>query len=291
MSVNILRYQALFNKRGLPCLMLRNCLWTVYQKMVVPVGTVDADYSLNNSEAESLLKYFKGAVLVRSTSGFVDVPDKWYCVLNDKFVSIDEMNHEKRRKIKRGLNECFVQKIDTRQMKNEGWHVYSQAFRRYKNTRLEMNETQFLKDIVHQGFEDIIDYWGVFEKKSGRLVGYSQIFLYGKTEANCGDSRFHPDFLRLYSSYALFYERSKYYLNEGSFVFVNNGFRSILHETTVQDLLVRQFNYRHQPVGIKLYYRPWFKAGMALIHPLHSLVGKYSPSVAALYKLDELSGA
>ena len=285
---NSFRYQELLRKQDKPYLVLADHLWTVYQRMVIPVGPINQDYSVSIKDTQCLLKYFKKAVLVRTTRGFLDSPKEWYCIISDKYVDMEEMSGNVRSKIKRGLKNCLIKEINMKIMKQEGWSVFSSAFKRYKNTRLTMTEAQFHKDIIIDGFDDIIHYWGVFEKESGKLIGYVQNFLYNKIEVKCGDIRFHPDYLRLYSSYALFYEMSRYYLVKNKFSFVNNGFRNLLHETNMQDFLVDRLHFRKQAVGLRVYYRPLIKCLLSLAYPFRHILGKCYPTLAAVYKMDAI---
>ena len=76
-----------------------------------------------------------------------------------------------------------------------------------------------------------------------KLIGYSQ----NKISHNCceyDEIRFHPDFLKLYSSYVLFYKMNQFYLNEKNFKYVNDGARSISHNTNIQQFLIEKFKFR-----------------------------------------------
>ena len=155
---------------------------------------------------------------------------------------------------------------------------------------MRISKDQFRQNIIStDGFEDIIHYWGVFEKETDRFIAYAQNYLYDKIEANYWIIRFHPDFLRLYPSYALFYEMNKYYLSEEKFVYVNGGFRSLLHQTNIQEYLVGKFLFRKQAIGLKIHYRPLVNKYMSLTYPYRNLLGRLYQPLAALYKLEEIN--
>ena len=87
------------------------------------------------------------------------------------------------------------------------------------------------------------EFWGIYLKGSDKLIGYSQ----NKISHNCceyDEIRFHPDFLKLYSSYVLFYKMNQFYLNEKNFKYVNDGARSISHNTNIQQFLIEKFKFR-----------------------------------------------
>ena len=285
------RYQALFQRMEQKAILLNDVLWTSYQRMIVPVGPVSYDYAIPSGKSlNDLRRFFKECILIRAGSGFVKTPDTWHCVLCERPVDLSALSENTRSKVRRGLKNCIVRRIDTHAMEAEAWPVYSAAFTRYKNPMSMEKEQRFKREIVMaEGFEDIIHYWGVFEKQTGRLIAYSLNYLYDKAEVNYRTIIFHPDYLRLYPSYALFYEMNKYYLEEQKFSYVNDGFRSLLHETNIQDFLVTKFFFKKQPVGLKIYYRPIAGMCIAATYPARHFFGKLSRPLTALYKLEEIN--
>lgn len=290
MSDYIHKYSALFKKIGQPSIILDGVLWTTYQRMIVPVGPVNFDYAKNAEDnRDKLLNVFKDCILIRAGSGFISESDAWYSVICDRFSDLDALSLKSRAQVRRGLRKCRVERIDTRFLAEHGWPVYSAAFRRYKNTRLSDNERQFKAKILQtEGFEDILHYWGVFEKQSDRFIAYAENYLYDKTEVNYWTISFHPDFLRLNLSNALLYEMNKYYLKDEGFSFVNNGFRNLLHKTGIQDYLINKFLYKKQPVGLKIHYRPVVGKCLSMTYPYRNVLGATYAPLRALYKLEEI---
>lgn len=288
---SIHRFQELFQKLGRKTFLLEDTLWIAYQKMVVPVGPASYDYApASDKHQNDLLKYFKDCALIRAGSGFVPAPDRWYCVLCDQPFDLSALSDNTRSKVRRGLKNCAVRRVDVTFLAEHAWHVFVSAFGRYQNVRLRVSEDQFRRNMMlTEGFEDIIHHWGVFEKETDRLIGYAQNYLYDKVEVNYSIIKFHPDFLRLYPSYALFYEMNQYYLGEQKFSCVNDGFRSLLHETNIQDFLIKKFFFKKQPVGLKIRYRPIFGGCVSATYPFRHFLGRLSQPLAALYKLEEIN--
>lgn len=283
------RYSALLQKLDQPAIILDGVLWTAYQKMVVPVGPACADFSQSSAEyQEELLRLFKGCVLLRAGSGFVSSPENWYAVISDRFVDLDELSLKSRAQVRRGLRNCTVRRMDARFLADHGWPVITAAYKRYK-IRMTETENQFRRKILlTEGFEDIVHYWGAFEKDSERLIAYAQNYVYDKKEVNYWIIHFHPDFLRLNTSHALLYEMNRYYLGEEKFACANNGFRNLLHQTGIQDYLINKFNYKKQPVGLKVFYRPAVSQCVTATYPCRRLLGAVYPPLGALYKLEEM---
>ena len=285
------RFSALFQRIGQKSIILDNVLWTSYQKMVVPVGPVLCNYAITSDKyRDDLLGFFKNSVLIRAGCGFVETPDDWYSVLCDRPIDLSVLSSKYRSEMRRGLRNCDVRRVDVNFMVEHAWPVFSSAFKRYRNDSLKMSKKQFRRSILlTDGFEDIIHYWGVFEKKTGRLIAYAQNYLFEKIEVNYWTIKFYPQFLRLYSSYALFYEMNRYYLEEEKFAYVNDGFRSLLHETNIQNYLISKFSFRKQPVGLQIHYRPFVGKSVSLTYPYRNLLGKLCQPLDALYKLEEIN--
>jgi len=263
--------------------------WIVYQRMVVPVGPVSWDFSISAEQEQFLLTHFKKAVLVRYTDGFhSDVEDgPWYAVTCRKFRDLDQYNSKLRYYIRRGLNRCVVRQVDAEYTANRGYEVYASAFVRYKNKKgpdvpKATWERNTLRD---RNFPDLRHYWGVFV--DNQLVGYMRTLNFGKTEVNYESSKFDPKHLSDYSSYALNFIATKYYLVEQSVEYVNDGFRNIMHETHVQDFLVRVFGFQRTPTNLYVRYRSWLAAALSLPRFVKKWLGRVSPSYAALCRLDE----
>lgn len=291
MFSSIQRYKNLFQRLGYETILLDGILWIAYQKMVVPVGPISGKYGVPyDKQRTDLLCFFKNCILIRTGRGFVENPDMWYAVLCDRPYSLLDFSADVRREVQRGLRNCVVHRINLEFMFEHAWEVFSSGFKRYKNDWLKVSEDKFRQNIMStDGFDDIVHYWGVFEKGTDRFIAYAQNYLYDKTEVNYWTIRFHPDFLHLYSSYALFYEMNRYYLGAENFAYVNAGLRSLLHDTNIQTYLMKKLLFRKQPIGLEVYYRPFVGKCMSLTYPYRHLLGKLYQPLAALYKLEEIN--
>ena len=98
------------------------------------------------------------------------------------------------------------------------------------------------------------------------MIGYSQNLV---IDNYCDYStiKFNPDFLKLYSSYILFYTMNRYYLFEKGFRYVNDGARSISHETNIQSYLIDKFKFRKAYCKLNIIYSPKIKLILTLIYP------------------------
>lgn len=287
---NLERYIEFFDRLGIKTIVVDNVLWREYQRMVVPVGPAKFDYIISKESTEFLLSKFPKAIMVRVTYNF-NIPEntEWYSVICDKFIDLSELPSYNRSEIRRGLKNCTVEKVDANFIGRYGYDVYVSSFKRYKGAKHIIDEKHFIQNIlITKDYADIVHYYSVFEKDSGRLISYSQNYIYDEIEANYSTIKFHPDYLKLYSSYALIYTMNKYYLNEQQFEYVNDGFRTILHETNIQNYLIQKFNFRKANAKLKIIYRSYLSIYLSISYPFRNLLSKLHPNMEALYKIEKI---
>ena len=63
-----------------------------------------------------------------------------------------------------------------------------------------------------------------------------------------------------------------YYLNEKKFIYINDGARSISHETNIQDFLIQKFKFRKAYCKLHIIYSQKVKLLLLMIYPFRSLV-------------------
>lgn len=286
---NLERYIELYNRLGVKTKVVNNILWREYQRMVVPVGPVSLNYDISKKEAEFLLSEFPKALMVRFTCNFnIPSSSEWYAVICKEFTDISELPSNIRSEIRRGLRNCYVEMVDAEYIAKYGYDVYCSSFRRYKNAK-PVDKRHFTEQILStKDFGDIVHYWAVFEKAEGKLIAYSQNYLYDKIEVNYSNIKFHPDYLKLYPSYALIYQMNKFYLRELQYEYVNDGFRNILHETGIQDYLIKKFGFVKVYTNLRIFYRPYLFIYLSVTYPFRRIFGKFHPKLFALYKQEEI---
>jgi hypothetical protein len=266
----------------------REILWKEYQRMIIPVGPIKFSYFLTKNEAKELLSFFPGALLVRYTEPFNGGSKKffkWYAVICDEFQHLEDLPSKRRYEIKKGLKNCKVEQIDGKYIARNGYDIFISAFKRYKNTKTpKISEQEFKKrkEILSK-FEDIIHFWGVFYK--GKLIAYAENYIYDNIEVNYSTIKFHPDFLKLYPSYALFYTMNKYYLFNRKVEYINDGYRNILHQTNIQEFLIRKFKFKKKPLKLHIYMPSLISFILKIAFPFKGIISKLDKRIEALYRL------
>jgi hypothetical protein len=198
----------------------------------------------------------------------------WYVICDEK-LEISDYSKNTRNQIRRGLRNCEVKIIDKKIVLEEGFESYTAAFLKY-NTHLEAKS----EDEFHQEIESLsneYEFWGIYNK--GNMIGYCQ----NKVVNFCCDYstiKFHPDFLKLYPSYALFYTMNKYYLNEKNFKYVSDGARSISHKTNIQFFLIHKFKFRKAYCKLHIEYSLMLRFIVMFIYPLRFVFNRFNNKFA-----------
>lgn len=284
---NVNRYAELFTKRGEQFWIEDNKIYRLYQKMMNPEGAITRDFTIDFNKGKKLLSKSNG-ILIRQTSNFDcnSSQSEWYAIICKKHIPIEEMNSNKKRGIIRGLQNCSVRMITPRELALQGFECYSKAFDNYKSVNVSViDEIQYKNNIINsENFEDIIHYWGVFKEE--KLIAYASNYIYGNTEVSYTTAKLHPDYLDCYPMYALIYKMNEYYLKEQQFDYANAGFRSILHETTVQQFLISKFDFKKVYLNLNIQYQPLYGFMMKFTYPFRKFIAKFDARFKALFELE-----
>jgi hypothetical protein len=278
-------YQAM----GTDHVILQGVPWVVYQRMVVPRGPACRDYTISRGQQQSLLSHFKKAVLVQYTDGFHAPAENapWYAVTCRRCFNMEDFNSHFRNKLRKGLNLCTVCKVDAEFIAARGYEVYMAAYERYTNTAApDISESRWRNNVLaNRNYPDLREYWAVLVGQE--LAGFAANMLFGTIEANYSMIKLHPKFLKAYSSYALHFCMNRHYLREQSFQYVNSGFRTIGHDTNIEQLRTDYFGFQRTPTNLYLRYRPSVSAALLMPRFAKRWLGKLVPQYASLCALDE----
>lgn len=282
------RYTQFFDALKLPCMVLGNTLYYQSSGVIRAWGPVSDSYPLTRQQGLFLCRQLRGRLVI-TTDGFTDDPRQgWYAVICDKFRPLEEMKAKSRSEINRGLRNCQIQQVDADYIARNGYQVYSEAVKGYSSYYDTFEtETEFRQR--HQSCQplgDLVHYWAALHE--GQLVGYSQNVLFDQTEVNYWTVKLHPAYLSLYPSYALFHKMNEFYLETHHFHHVNDGWRSLLHETQIQDFLIRKFGFRKAYTPMSIVYTPATSLLVRLCYPWRHLARKVDLRLAGLCTLEAI---
>ena len=245
-------------------------IWRKYNKAIIP--NVAPHFIINTSESEMKdILHLQSAIFVRWTSEFdkEEETEFWY-VINDRHLELSDYSVNTRSKIRRGLKNLVVKKITKIEVLDRGYDVYASSFSRYKSFSKPLNRADFLTFI--RNLDGDREFWGIYLKGTDTLVAYSQ----NKIFDNCCDYdeiRFNPIYLKQYSSYVLFYTMNQYYLSERQLQYVNDGSRSIAHNTNIQQFLIEKFKFRKAYCNLHIVYSVGLSISIKILYIFRRLIG------------------
>ncbi len=250
--------------------------WYIYQGALLPNVSPHYEINLSYKEQKELLKISK-ALFLRYTNEWDRNSGEFWYVIKDQKEELESYNSNNRRKIRKGLKNCIVKKVSNNIIARNGYDVYKNAFLNYKTESSLIKEEYFKESILNAIGND---FWAVYKKEEDgieKMIAYSQNII-GNKSVNYSTIKFHPKYQRLYSSYALFFEMNKYYIDVKNFLYVSDGARSISHDSNIQNFLIDKFKFRKAFVKLNVSYRWDVKLAVVLLYPLRGIISKIEHS-------------
>lgn len=229
----------------------------------------DKEPQLTDFQCKELLRH--DGLFVRNTFNFdcSEVTDFWY-VIKDSFDGMEELSQNVRRRIRKALNIFDIKIIDKQTIKEQGYPIIKATYEDYKVKDRQMSEKIF-KDYFEKHDKDNFDFWGVFEKESGKLIGWAAVHVFDNScEYNLIGMM--PGYKNAYPYYGLYYKRNEYYLGEKGFKYVSDGSRSITEHSNIQPFLEQNFKFRKAYCKLKIRYKWWFGAIVRVLLPFRKVI-------------------
>ncbi len=256
--------------------------FTISNKMLFPKFSPNVLIDISKSEFIKAIKLNK-CFLARYISNF-DNPEfsKFWYVIKDKHIPLEEFSSNTRNQIKKGIKNCEVKKVTFEVYKELCYDIYRKSILNYNAEPVTKEQFERIHPV-----EESRDYWIVFEKETNLPIAYSSNLIQGDS-CNYTFIKYDPDYLSLYPSYVLHYEMDKYYLETEKMKFVNMGAKTLYHETSVQDFVIKKFKYRRAYCKLNVVYRPIVGLLVKLAYPFRKLIYSFKISkVTALLKQHE----
>lgn len=223
--------------------------WRLYQGALLPDAASHIDVSISKEQAREAMRT-SGAYFIRYTDRWDSSPGEFWYVIKDHYGDIEELSSKTRNQVRKALKNCRIEKIDATELLNHGFELYQNAFSRYSGPLDTVDRSTFEREV---GEGNRREYFAVYTAEN-KMIAYGVNKIYDDV-CYYDAIRLHPDHLGLYPGYALIYTMNRYYLHEKKFKYVNDGARSISHETNVQDFLISKFKFRRAYCRLNIVYR------------------------------------
>ncbi|MGN0033202.1 MAG: hypothetical protein ACI358_05445 [Candidatus Limimorpha sp.] len=226
---------------------------------------------LTKGQQKTLLR--NGGLMVRNTFDF-DQKEKsefWY-LIKDSFGGLAEHSSNERNKIRRSLKSYDIILIDIKTYREEAFQITKAAYKDYRVSDRKMSMSIFNK-YIDQCERDNFNYWGIFEKESGQLAGFSTVKVWPDAcQYDLTVVRPENKHNSTYPFYGLFYKMNEHYLGELQLKYVSDGTRSITEHSNIQQYLEQNFKFRKAYCKLEVRYKWWFGIIVNALLPFERLV-------------------
>jgi hypothetical protein len=254
----------------------------LYRKAWRFSGAPHEEHKLTQEECEILLK--QGGLLVRNTYDFdCQEETKFWFVIKDRFEGFDELSSRVRNKIRHAQNAFDYHLVDQSLLKEKGYSIMADTFADYAVTDRSMNPTIFNSYLSEHQF----DCWGVFDKKSSELIGFSCVRCWTDScEYDLSGMKSSYKRNGSYPYYGLYHAMNEYYLQEKGFKYVSDGTRSITEHSQIHEFLIQNFNFRKAYCHLVVHYNWWMKIAVKILYPFRGIIT--IPQVKAILHMESM---
>ena len=269
---------------GIPLFKGNDTYWRVYRGSLIPALLVPEFVGVDAETVGRLLNESR-AFLMRWSSHPSDQETPWWWTVCDEY-GLSLLSSKMRNQIKRGYKECSTRRIPAQWLAGFGYECYAAAFGRYGHAT-PASQDDFKAHILRKAdYESVFQYWGVFVMD--RLVGYTECVVEEGKGVVTSVIKYDPDYLRHYPSYAMMDTLMGHYVTERGLP-MNNGTRSISHDTNMQDFLLK-FGFRRRYCRLNVKYRRPVALAIMLLYPFRKHLPDWQAghSIRALLFQEEL---
>lgn len=242
--------------------------YSLYRRAWRFSGAPHEETLLNKEECKALLR--QGGVLVRNTYNFdCQEETKFWFVIKDRFEGFDELPSRVRNKIRHAQTAFDYRLIDQALLKEKGYPILVDTFADYAVTDRTINEADFKVYLDKYQF----DYWGVFNKETSELVGFSCVRRWTDSceyDLSGMMTRYKHD--GSYPYYGLYHAMNEYYLGKQGFKYVSDGTRSITEHSNIHEFLIQNFNFRKAYCHLQVHYNWWMKVAVKVLYPFRRII-------------------
>ena len=264
-------YELWLNKQGPTLIEGGGCLWRNYRRALLSARATVFHPNISTCEAKKLLRS-SGALFMRYTKLSDGREGPWWWVVCDSY-DLNRLPSKIRNQVNRGRRNCVVRQVDAIWLSEHGYECYFSAHQRYKYTSL-LSRVDF-QAVLLKKTTGPFEFWAIFVGDS--LAGYIECII-ENDQVTTNIAKFDPKYFKMYTSYALISHIQEYYVQIRKMV-LDNGNRSISHDTLFQELLIK-LGYRKVYGNLIIVYKPIFGAAVNLLYPIRGLFmkfGKFDP--------------
>ena len=215
-----------------------NVPWHEHNKVLSPLQLPHNNLSVNKLKLADALARSKSLLAHWTDKWDRSESEWWWICCDNKQYAVDKIESSRgRRGIRKGLEYCEVRKINHEEFSDLAYNIYAKSLESYgvKKNRIYTKDkyNNYIKRLSnYHGYE----LWGSFVKNKlsafAACVVLNDAVLLGSTKSD-------PEMHKFNVNNALFFIITKYYLSTNNIQYITNGHRTLVHDTTIDEFLIR----------------------------------------------------
>lgn len=265
--------------------------WQYYNHAVIPSVEPHEEPDMCCIKDGSIWKIGGGGIpfLVRWTTDYdCGYETSWWYVVKDTPLDIAVLKSKRRYEINKGKKNFEVKRINPSEYIEELYHVMICALESWpEKYRPNIQKNIFEKDIA-KWERDIV--YGGFNRETNELCGFAYLKEYSR-HLDFNVLRVKPEAERNGINAAMvagILEDNRMKLEKG--IYINDGSRSIRHETAFQDYLEKYFGFRKAYCKLHILYRFPLNVMVKILFPFSKKISnksKIGSLLCAILKMEE----
>ena len=267
--------------------------WKYYNHAAIPTTAPHIVPDLTTVKNRHIFKHgvHGGApLLVRWTEEW-DCEEKteWWYVIKDTPFDISKLKAKRRYEINKGIKNFDVKTIDPTTLSEEVYRVTKEAYSEWPE--------KYRPNVSKEGIKRSIDSWssstvfGGFERESVKLMSYAVLTEYD-SYIEFSILRAVPGAERLGINAAMVAGILNHYSEQlANGIYINDGSRSIRHETAFQDYLEKYFGFRKVYCKLRIAYKGMMGLAVKLLYPFRDRINKdtgIGSKISAILRMEEI---
>ncbi len=258
--------------------------WRYYNHAIIPNSQPHEKVFTENVKDE-MKKH--GAYIARWTDNFDKGEEtNWWYVIKDTKFDIDSLKSKRRYEINKGKKNFEVIRVKASDYKKELFVVTKEAYLSWpEKYRPKVDDEAFFKQIDEWN-NDVV-YIGK-DRETGKICAYTYLHEYTEhLEFNV--LRVIPSFEKKAINAAMVAQLVEDYNDRlGHSFYINDGQRSIRHETAFQDYLEKYFGFRKAYCDLHVMYRFPLNIAVKLLYPFRDRLGngKLSSNIKGVLRME-----
>jgi hypothetical protein len=257
------RYINWLKEHNVPLFNAGSSWWRPYRHALIPASVKPEPIDLELEQAQDALRK-SGTFFLRWLTRRSEEPTDFWYVACDRY-EFNDLSGKMRTKIRRAYKDCSVRQIEASWLAVHGYDCYAAAFSRYKGGQPESR--QRFAGICSDCSDGPFEFWGAYV--GNHLAGFAKCIV-GEDYVTMVSFKIHPGYLTSRPAYALLDKVLETYVTREGKV-LHNGFRSIDHQTDMQEFVL-QFGFRREYCDLKIVYRPLVGMCVGALYPFKQIL-------------------